>query len=554
MLNHEYERANNILLALACLCCFFAFKDSEKRLLRELALVMLCVASAIKLYPAIFGLLLLKERRWKDILRCMLYGAVLLFVPFAFMGGAEGFRAWIELLRSGTENTLSIAQGVGYKVNFSNMVVTWSAMTGSGTVTQGAIDAGRTVALVLSVLAFLAAMVQRERWKQLMLLTGILIGLPGFSFQYCMIFVLLPLMVFLQTRSRRLPDYLYALLFSMMLMFAVMPGRRFAIDGYYPLNLSVFLEEVGLMVMTAALILDTVLSMSRQSIVRTPLPESDAIPAETDETEKPLVSICIPVYNGEKTVRQTLQAALRQTYKPLEIIVVDNGSQDGTLEILREMETDRFTVYRNPENIGMVGNWNQCLSYAKGKYAMILCADDTIEDDCIEKKVRMLETAEDVVFAFGASEVINDKDKVLLRRRLFRGNCLADGAELALLAYLTRNLFGEPTNVLFRRSALLEAGPFDEAMCYAVDLDMWLRLARRGRVAYAGDLLMKYRISAGNQTSAIRFRAFLQDDSVLMTNLRRNERLEVSLFFDIIHRSAYAMRMLLRFLFMRLET
>ena len=198
---NEYERANIILLAFACLCFFFAFKDSENKLFRELSLLLLCVASAIKLYPAIFGLLLLKERRWRDFLHCLLYGLILLFVPFAFFGGVRGFITWIASLHSGAANTLSVFQGVGYKVNFSNMVVTLYGLTHGGAINEGAIRSGGVIAIVLALLTLLAALVQRERWKQLMLITGILIGLPGFSFQYSMIFAVLPLLYFLNRHS-----------------------------------------------------------------------------------------------------------------------------------------------------------------------------------------------------------------------------------------------------------------------------------------------------------------------------------------------------------------
>lgn len=144
------------------------------------------------------------------------------------------------------------------------------------------------------------------------------------------------------------------------------------------------------------------------------------------------------------------------------------------------------------------------------------------------------------------------KGKVLLKRRLFRENYLVEGTWLALRAYLTKNLFGEPTNILFRRSALLEAGAFDSRMYYAVDLDMWLRLACLGRVAYASDLLMKYRVSTGNQTSAIKFGAFLRDDRILMENIRKSETLSVSFFDDLIHRATYVLRAIVRYLFMRM--
>ena len=550
---HEYDRANIILLALTCLCLFFIWYPSENRFLHELSLLMLCIASCIKIYPAIFGLLLLRDRKWKDILHCLIYGTVLFFVPFLFMGGFRGFSAWIQSLGSGAANTLSVEQGVGYKVNFSNCVATLYAFFHNGAITEKIIQQGNTFALVLSVLLLIAVFFQRKEWKQIALLTGIMIGFPGFSFQYCMTLIIIPLVFFLKLRTRRIKDMLYAFLFAMMLTPALLPnGKLSFFQGQYPVTLSVLLEEFALLLMMIILIVDTMITFCLRG---RRIQEVSGINGDSEirKTEGPKVSICIPVYNGEETIRETVLSAVSQSYKNIEIVVIDNCSTDRTMKILKEMNYPNLIVYQNHENIGMVGNWNECLEHAGGKYINLLCADDVLEKECIEKKVQLMEMDNTIVMSFSASEVINENGEVLLRRNLFNTDGAVNGKDLALRSYYSRNLYGEPTNVMFRKSALRGAMYFDKNMCYATDWDMWLRLSVMGKVGYIHDVLMHYRISKKNTTSKTRLSSLIKDDFRLMRNIHGNRMYHMTFFDDCIHMGMNFIRICARVVFMKIK-
>lgn len=124
----------------------------------------------------------------------------------------------------------------------------------------------------------------------------------------------------------------------------------------------------------------------------------------------PKVSILIPVYNREKIILETLHSAVNQTYKNVEIIVVDNKSTDNTFEILKVFAESypNVKVYQNEENIGPVRNWKKCLDYATGEYAKILWSDDLITPDFIEKTLPYLIDHEDVGFVFTGTEIFND--------------------------------------------------------------------------------------------------------------------------------------------------
>ena len=71
------------------------------------------------------------------------------------------------------------------------------------------------------------------------------------------------------------------------------------------------------------------------------------------------VSICIPVFNGEDTIEDTIKSAINQTYKNIEILVIDNKSTDRTAEIVSGIKDERLVFYQNDTNLGMAGNWNE---------------------------------------------------------------------------------------------------------------------------------------------------------------------------------------------------
>lgn len=126
-----------------------------------------------------------------------------------------------------------------------------------------------------------------------------------------------------------------------------------------------------------------------------------------------LVSILIPVYNRENLIEETVQSALNQTYKNIEIIVVDNQSTDNTWEILQKLASqyERIKIFQNERNIGPVRNWKRCIDEANGEYGKILWSDDLIAPQFLEKIVPYLEN-EDVGFVFTGTEIfINGTDK-----------------------------------------------------------------------------------------------------------------------------------------------
>jgi glycosyltransferase involved in cell wall biosynthesis len=122
----------------------------------------------------------------------------------------------------------------------------------------------------------------------------------------------------------------------------------------------------------------------------------------------PLVSICIPNYNNAQHVSDAIDSALNQTYPNIEVIIVDNCSEDNSWEIVTSYG-DKLRSYRNQRNMGMVVNFRLALQYAKGHYVTLLCSDDILFIETIDRMVEMLESNPDCSFAFGNVQYIGAK-------------------------------------------------------------------------------------------------------------------------------------------------
>src|SRR3974377_1497390 len=100
---------------------------------------------------------------------------------------------------------------------------------------------------------------------------------------------------------------------------------------------------------------------------------------------QPLISICIPCYNGEGFIARTLESVLTQTFGDFEVLIADNKSTDSTISVIRTYPDPRIKVVQNESNLGLERNWNKVLSMASGRYVKLLCADDLLYPECLSR-------------------------------------------------------------------------------------------------------------------------------------------------------------------------
>jgi len=215
----------------------------------------------------------------------------------------------------------------------------------------------------------------------------------------------------------------------------------------------------------------------------------------------PAVSVCIPVYNGERFIAEAISSVLRQTFADFELIVSDNASTDRTLEIVAGFDDPRITCLRNETNLGPGRNYNRLMEAARGKYIKVLSADDYLFPDSLQRMVDVFEDEANVgvVLASAGREVVDDSGAhLLMRGRLRRDRRIAGLEAVRQMAASGTNIVGETSAALFRADAARKAGLFLDDAPYCVDMDYWFRLLEHGDLYVVSGVLSAYRVSSGS--------------------------------------------------------
>jgi glycosyltransferase involved in cell wall biosynthesis len=216
--------------------------------------------------------------------------------------------------------------------------------------------------------------------------------------------------------------------------------------------------------------------------------------------EKPLVSISIPAYNSAATIENTIASILKQTYDNLEINVLDDCSKDNTVEIVESMQDDRIKLYRNEQNLGMVGNWNRCLNVANGEFVKIVCADDMLDETAIEKEVAAMGRSESINLVESDTRLVDINGKKTGSFPRYRKSGIVAGKKVAKTSIIWNNFFGAPVNNLIRRSILDRVGGFDADFTYILDFEMWMRIACEGDIFIIHEQLNSFTVRNDSNT------------------------------------------------------
>ncbi len=186
--------------------------------------------------------------------------------------------------------------------------------------------------------------------------------------------------------------------------------------------------------------------------------------------DAPLVSIIIPSYNQGRFIGQTIESVLAQTYRPLEIVVVDGASTDETLDVLRSFAAPELRFWSEPDS-GVADAVNKGLARARGTIAAIQSSDDYYLPGALEPMVRALD-AEDVGLAYGDIAKVDERGRELLQTRL---------ADFTLARFLAKVTWIPQPSAFFRVSLARALGGWN-ARYFVADTEFWLRIAFRSRV------------------------------------------------------------------------
>jgi glycosyltransferase involved in cell wall biosynthesis len=229
-------------------------------------------------------------------------------------------------------------------------------------------------------------------------------------------------------------------------------------------------------------------------------------PSVEDDTRLPLVSIIVPVFNGEQYLRESLDSILAQSYPNTELLIMDDASTDGTAEIIASYG-NRVKAYRQPQNRGIYGNMNDGIAMARGEYIAIYHADDIYHSNIVEREVDFLERYPEAGGVFCQDIFIGpdgqEQGRLVLPPEVRGGRPLDFRVVFnALLTYMNRIL--RCPSCMVRASVYRDVGGYrDELFRNTSDLEMYLRIARKYPIGILEEYLYRYR--RGHSSSAQRY-------------------------------------------------
>ncbi len=230
----------------------------------------------------------------------------------------------------------------------------------------------------------------------------------------------------------------------------------------------------------------------------------------------PLISICVPTYNGESFIKASLESLFSQSFKNYEVIVCDDGSKDKTVQVIKDCIKGRENILliENEVNLGLVGNWNKCVSLSKGKYIKFLFQDDLITPGALEKiasvikehKPSFITSKRKFILPPTYNEGAHFHFNTYLQKFEYDLGIKRDKfislKEIAKLTakYIGINYIGEPSVYVFRRELVERIGNFDNTFQQLCDLEFALRGISSSELFYINDITCEFMIHEASAT------------------------------------------------------
>jgi glycosyltransferase involved in cell wall biosynthesis len=207
----------------------------------------------------------------------------------------------------------------------------------------------------------------------------------------------------------------------------------------------------------------------------------------------PKVSVIIPVYNREKYVGEAISSILAQSFTNFELLLIDDGSTDDSVEIMRSYTDPRVRLVRNERNLGIPKTRNKGIQLARGDYIAILDSDNIALSDRLAKQVAFLDRHKDYVL-LGSGAALMDEEGQSLKKGKRR---FVSSGEVK--SHLLFRCWLHHSSVM-ARTAILQAYGYREQYVVCSDFDLFVRLARKHKLGHLPEPLVRLRVHAGSIT------------------------------------------------------
>ncbi|MBV6623678.1 MAG: glycosyltransferase [Rivularia sp. (in: Bacteria)] len=210
----------------------------------------------------------------------------------------------------------------------------------------------------------------------------------------------------------------------------------------------------------------------------------------------PIISVVVPAYNSQSTILETINSVLEQTFSDFELIVINDGSTDKTLEILATVKDARLKVYSYP-NGGLPAARNRGIARASGEFISFIDADDLWTPDKLELQLQALQKSPSAGVAYSWTICMGNNGESFHPgvSESYQGNVYQ--------YLLIGNFIASGSNVLLRQQAIESVGYFDESLKSSEDWDYWLRLAPKWDFVVVPKPQIIYRLSSGAMSSKL---------------------------------------------------
>ncbi|NEQ49719.1 MAG: glycosyltransferase [Leptolyngbya sp. SIO3F4] len=202
----------------------------------------------------------------------------------------------------------------------------------------------------------------------------------------------------------------------------------------------------------------------------------------------PAITVAIPVYNGARTIRSTLESILQQSFEDFEVVVIDDGSTDDTIKVVQQFDDSRIRLISYP-NKGLAASRNRGIQQSRCELISFIDADDLWTVDKLADQLAILQNAPMTSVAYSWTDCIDQADRFCRRG----SHISAEGDVYEKL--LMGNFLDSGSNALFRKSVFETVGQFDESLKAAEDWDMFLRIAIDHSFAVVPTVQILYRLS-----------------------------------------------------------
>lgn len=209
----------------------------------------------------------------------------------------------------------------------------------------------------------------------------------------------------------------------------------------------------------------------------------------------PLVSVVIPCFNHESFVKDSIQAVIDQSYKNIELIIIDDGSDDDSVQIIEDISKEcekRFVrfEFRHRPNKGLSATLNEALEWCQGKYFSVIASDDQMLPHKTEIQVEYIEKHDDVQAVMSSVNWINSNNEIISERKLsYKEYSFED-------IFLSKQSLYACTQ-LSRLKSIKSIGGYKEG-CPIEDWYMWLKLAQIGKLVNLDKVFVNYRLHDDN--------------------------------------------------------